>query len=135
MPTTLDYVDQIIRVAGIATETDSTLDELHGLDTDLGLDYFDPVTRTRLAAVNIGENALEKLLSSLPLDDLQRIHALMYAGRDSNSAIDVKKEFSERGESRENMERSIAEKGPSLRTYFDKALEKAKKDRLNINAF
>jgi hypothetical protein len=135
MPTTLDHLERILRVADIATRTDSTLDELHGLDTEFGLNFFDPATRKRMAETNIGEQALEKLLSALPLSDLERIHALMYAGRDRESATYMKGYFSKRNESRKDMERSIAEKRPALRTYFDRALERAKEDGEDPNTF
>jgi len=135
MPTTTDYIDRILRVAEIANRTDATLDELHGLDTELGINFFDPVTWDRMKETNIGEHALAKLLAALPLADLERIHALMYAGRDDESSTYMKAYFLKHQESREDMERSIAEKRPALHTYFNHALQRVLKDGVNVDAF
>ncbi len=135
MTTTTDYIERILRIANIANRTDVTLDEMHGLETEFGVNFSDPLTWKRMADTNIGEQALTRLLPTLPLEDLKRVHALMYAGRDRESATDMKKYFSTRGESRKDMEHSIAEKRLALATYFGRALERARDDGEDVDTF
>jgi hypothetical protein len=135
MTTTTKCIDDLLRIARVANDIAALLDELYGIDEKLGYDFFAANTRERMGARNEGDEALKKFLAGIPLAHLERIHALMYAGRDNESPVVVKDDFLKRGESRSDMERSVAEKRPALRTYFDKALKRVRADGIDLDTF
>lgn len=127
------HIKNIIRIAKIADNTDKSLDELHGLGRDLGVNPFDEKWRERFKETNIADKALHDYLAQLNDDDLSRIQAIMYSGRDNESASVLKESFSKSGHAtRDNMLRSITEKRGSLDVFLKKGLESTRHD-LNID--
>lgn len=132
---TTGYIERLLFVASVANDMDALLDKLHGNDVGLGYDYSEPNIRKRIEASNEGDRALSKYIAELPLEHLERIHALMYAGRDRESPSDLKQSFVTRGIARADMERSVAEKRLNLRTYFENALAQTNVHGVDPNTF
>jgi hypothetical protein len=126
---------------------------------ELGISLLDPDSVAIAYDPNIGDDDLLKFLKSLDTETIRRLHALMYSGREyhpmldvaapdsesepeiesesedesSESAPEFKKYFLE--DSREDMIRTIAEKRPTLRNYFDRALIRASEEGVDLDTF
>jgi hypothetical protein len=134
MKTMTEYVQKIQRIVQIANQTDSTWDELHGINIELGI-ALDEKTLARFREINIGEESLKHLLQSMDLGTLQRLQALMYSGRDGQSAPFIKQDFLSRYETKEDIVSTIMEKRMSLQLYLDRGLEQARKEGVDIDSF
>ena len=130
-----DSIARIRQVARIAKEIDSSLDELHGVSRDLGIDYFNGNWRTRARDANLAALTLETFLAGLGVEDLRRIEALMYSGRGDGSASDLRQQLAENRSSKEEVVRTIMEKRVSFDPYFDRGLDRAKADGIDLDTF
>lgn len=78
---------------------------------------------------------LEKFLAGLGVEDLRRIEALMYSGRGDGSASDLRQQLAENRSSKEDVVRTIMEKRASFDPYFDRGLDRAKADGIDLDTF
>ena len=129
-----EIIERIREIARIARKIDSAHDELYGIGR-LGLDYFDPKTRGRLQAVNAADVELDKLLNSLELDTLRRIEAVMYSGRGDGLAVELRSQLADSHPSKEDVVRTIIEKRVCFDPYFDRGIDRAKADGLDLDTF
>jgi len=108
--------------AGVSTEIADTIEERFGLKLDSG---------------NIlgARAALKALLDEMSDDDVRRIHALMYSGRDGESAQMIKTHYCGTDETRADLIRPILEKIGALAVYLAKATERAEANGLDIDNF
>ena len=134
-PTVADSIVRIRRIARIAGEIDVTLDELHGMDRELGFVMFDEKTMARYRDVNVGLHALTQFLNSLELETLRRIEAIMYSGRDNEPATTLKEQLKLPHETKKDVVRTITEKRMNLDVYFDRGLDRARRDGIDIESF
>lgn len=75
------------------------------------------------------EDCLSSYLNSLPFDTLERIHAIMYAGRENESAKALKFDFRNTENGTVNsMTRAIYEKQNCFIDYFNKGLSIVKSE-------
>jgi hypothetical protein len=135
MSTVVEYINQIIQAADEASVIDAQLDDRYGIDNSLGIDPSAPCIVDRLNAKNGGDEKLKSILRAMSLGDLERIHALMYAGREREPVSYMRDYFRKEGKTRIDMERAVLEKSTALRTYFDNACAKAATDGVDINTF
>lgn len=135
MPTIATHIDRILRVAAIAEKTDASINELHDINTELGLEYFDDKTQARLRETNVAVVVLEAYLETLEIEQLRRIHALMYSGRDGESPSIVKRDFEQRGEGEAELVRTIVEKRLALGTYLPKGILNAQLLGIDVETF
>jgi hypothetical protein len=135
MPSVVDSIGRICRIAKIAEEIDAKLDELHGIDRSVGFVMFEENTMARIHDVNIGVSSLERFLASLDLTTLRRLEALMYSGRDDQPAVQLKEHLKVPHETKEAVVRTISEKRMNLSVYFDRGLDRARRDGIDIESF
>jgi hypothetical protein len=126
-------VDLLIKMARLAEQTSDQLDELHGIDKELGIDFSDEKTRARLNEINVPEEIMREFLEILDDETLHRIHAIMYSGRDNMSPQILKKQFSK--DSKKEVIRTICEKRPALEVYLEKGIDTVNKHGLDIETF
>ena len=126
------HIDTIVRLANEALRHDAILDQVYDI-SPLGVDFSDPDVRARFADINAGKDALAAFINDLTTEDLARIHALMYSGRDNVDAEYFKRHFAD--ESREDFVRTILEKRMSLPVYLTKAVARAKAANLDLDSF
>lgn len=130
-----ECISAIQRMARIANETDKSLEKLHGIEEEF-VSLADPKLHAMFRDVNLGDNALKGFLQQLDLPKLERLQALMYSGRpDEPSAPFLKREFERRGQSKQDIVRAIASKSGSLEMYFARALDRARKENVDIELF
>lgn len=87
------------------------------------------------ADLEVARAAMQTILNEMPEDDIRRIHALMYSGRDGDDAKAVKEHFHGRAETLADLRRTILEKIIALGLYLTKGLERAEADGLDIGNF
>lgn len=135
MKAALEYIiEDIIELAKAADVSDDLKKQAYGMN-DLGLDVFSDDGMAYVSDPNPAVQALKILLSSLELETLQRLQALMYSGRDNDSAIELKKYFLKNNETKGEIVRTIAEKRMNLSVYFKDGLRLAEQQKLNIDRF
>jgi hypothetical protein len=105
-----------------------------GIDDDLGVDLSSDDTLAYFKDQNPGIEALRDFLDSLDVEMLKRLQALMYSGRPNEpDAKFLKQRLGT--EAKEDIVRTMMEKRPSLPTYFWKALDRARREGLDIEKF
>lgn len=135
MKRALEYlIEDIVELAKAADESGELKRQAYGMD-DLGLDPFSDDGAAYMQDTNPFVYTLKIFLNSLELETLQRLQALMYSGRDNDSAVAVKKEFQKRNETKTEILRTIAEKQMNLSVYFGNGLRIAEEHKLNIDRF
>lgn len=135
MKSALEYlIEDIVELAQDADVSDELKRQAYGMN-NLGLDPFSDDGRAYVNDPNPKVETLEILLNSLELETLERLQALMYSGRDRDSAIGLKKYFRDRDEDKEEIVRTICEKRMNLATYFRDGLKLAQEHNLNIDKF
>jgi hypothetical protein len=82
---------------------------------------------------NVPDQQLEQYLNNMPLESLQRVHALMYSGRDIVDARLYREQF--KNETREQLIHPIMEKRSNLAMYLRGGLKQAGKDHLDLGKF
>jgi hypothetical protein len=116
-------IDDIIELARDAEVSDELKRQAYGMD-DLGLDPFSDDGRAYVNDPNPKVETLETFLQ-----------ALMYSGRDRDSAAALKKYFRDRNEDKDEIVRTICEKRMNLGVYFRDGLQLAKDRKLDIDKF
>ncbi len=134
MDTVAKCIARIRRIAKIANDIEVSLDQLHGIDREFGM-KLNEKTLARIGDVNVGERVLERFLDSLDMDTLRRIEALMYSGRDDQSAPALKRELKLPHETKEDVVRTIIEKQMNLDVYLDRGLDRARRDGIDLDSF
>jgi hypothetical protein len=71
----------------------------------------------------------------LDLNTLRRIEALMYSGRGDGTAIELRQQLAESHPLKEDVVRTIMEKRVSFDPYFDRGLDRAREDGLDLDTF
>lgn len=154
-----ECVRRIQELADLGNKAEEQKREAFGMD-ELGISLLDLDSIAMAYDLNVGDEDLLKFLKSLDTETIRRLHALMYSGReyhpmldapapdsdsesetesesedgfDSESAPEFKKFFLE--DSREDMIRTIAEKRPNLRNYFDRALVRSREEGVDLDTF
>jgi hypothetical protein len=135
MSTVAQAIEQIRNLAETAAKLDAELDKRHGIDRTLGVDVFDSKAIERRYATNDGEVRLEEYLNSFDLETLRRIQAVMYSGRDGVPAVDEREVLRETTGTKEDVVRTIMEKRVSFNPYFDRGLDRAKADGIDLDTF
>lgn len=130
-----EHISNIIRLSELAKKTDLTLDDLSNFDRSLGVNLGDPKWHERMKEKNIAEEALKKYLDNLSHDDLERVHAVMYSGRDKVSAKKMKENFSRMNETADDYRRTILQKKTSLKKYLSDGVRLNKQDGLEFDEF
>lgn len=123
----------IHRMAQLANQTDVSLDDLHNFNRDTGVDYFDQGWRDRFSEKNVSEEALKQYLEDLSEEDLSRVHAIMYSGRNNEPAAGIKEDFL--STSRDDKIGKIMEKRSVLDTLLEKGVEHAQQSGINLDSF
>jgi hypothetical protein len=59
----------------------------------------------------------------------------MYSGRDDGSAIELREQLADSHSSKEDVVRTIMEKRVSFDPYFDRGLDRAKADGIDLDTF
>ena len=73
-------------------------------------------------------------MNSIDFDNLRRIEAIMYSGRpNQESARDEKLNLP--AQSKEDVVRTIVEKCRNLDVYFDRGLDRARSEGLDLDSF
>lgn len=134
MKTVAECIARIRRIAKIANDIEVSLDQLHGIDRELGV-TLDEKTMARFGDLNVGLHALERFLNLLDMDTLRRIEALMYSGRDNESAVGLKRELKLPHETKGDVVRTIMEKQMNLDVYLDRGLDRARRDGIDLDSF
>jgi hypothetical protein len=101
----------------------------------LGWRYGGPKTVVRRQATNSAEVELEDYLNTLDIGALRRIEAVMYSGRGDGSAVELLDQLAVSHPSKEDVVRTIMEKRVSFDPYFDRGLDQAKVDGLDLDTF
>jgi hypothetical protein len=135
MSNVAQIIERIRKLARVAARIDSALDELHGINRDLGIRYGDPKTQARIRDTNEAEVELEEFLNGFGLETLRRIEALMYSGRGDGSAVELRGQLALNHETKEDIVRTILEKRVSFDAYFDRGIDRAKADGLDLDTF
>jgi hypothetical protein len=130
-----EIIERIREIAKEAAKIDADLDKLHCINRDLGIRHGDPKEIARRQAINAAEVELEEYLDSLDLDTLRRIEALMYSGRGDGSAVELRQQLAKSHPSKEDVVRTIMEKRVSFDPYFDRGLNRAKADGIDLDSF
>jgi hypothetical protein len=130
-----EIIERIRELARDAAQVDAELDKAHGINRDLGIRYGDPKEIARRQAINAAEVELEEYLDSLDTDTLRRTEALMYSGRGDGPAVELRDQLSTNRHTKEDVVRTIMEKRVSFDPYFDRGLDLAKADGIDLDTF
>lgn len=127
------HIKEICRLATQANSTDDSIDKAHGLNTELGVSLGDENFINRLKEKNILEVALQNYLDQLSKAEIEVIHAVMYSGREDESAIYMKNYFKNQNYQKPDYKRQILERRMNLVTYLSCGVELAKEGSINLN--
>jgi len=128
-------IERIRDLAQTAARIDAELDKRHGIDPKLGMDYFDPKSIARRQETNAGDVKLAEYLNGLDVETLRRIEALMYSGRNGTPAIAERDDLRKNQPTMDDVVRTIMEKRVSFDAYFDRGLDRAKADGIDLDTF
>ena len=129
----VEQIDIISRMTQLANQTEVSLDDLHNFNRDLGICYFDEDWRDRFSEKNVSKEALKQYLEKLSEEDLSRVHAIMYGGRNNESVVGTKEDFLSRN--RSDKIADIIDKCSVLDTYLEKGVELAQEAGVDLNVF
>lgn len=135
MSTVAGIIDRIRELARAVAKIDAELDKRHGIDPKLGVDYFDPKAVEIRYATNTAEVAMEEYLTSLDEETVRRIEAVMYSGRNGTLAVDERNDLRVNNPTKEDVVRTIIEKRLNFDGYFDRGLERARADGIDVDSF
>jgi hypothetical protein len=131
--TTRAHIERILELAYLARQADAELDKRHGSDRKHLVSMSDEKMARIAKDPNVPDQQLEQYLNNMPLESLQRVHALMYSGRDIVDARLYREQF--KNETREQLIHPIMEKRSNLAMYLRGGLKQAGKDHLDLGKF
>ena len=135
MTTVAQAIDRIRGLAQTAARVDAELDKRHGIDPKLGMNYFDPKSIARRQETNSEDVKLAQYLNGFDIETLRRIEALMYSGRNGTPTIDERDDLRKTHPTKDDVVRTIMEKRVSFDAYFDRGLDRAKADGIDLDTF
>jgi hypothetical protein len=136
MSTVAQAIERIRDLAQTAARIDAELDKRHGIDPKLGMDYFDPKSVARRQETNAAKVEMEKYLNTSDTETLRRVEAVMYSGRSGGAAaVDERDVLRENNPRKEDVVRTIIEKRMNFDVYFDRGLDRAKADGIDVDSF
>jgi hypothetical protein len=136
MATVTHIIEKIRELARSAKQLDSVLDKQHGIDRTLGVDIYDEKFVARRYATNIAEDEMEEYLNTLDIEVLRRIQAVMYSGRQgAAAAVDERDVLRANSPTTEDVVRTIMEKRMNFDVYFDRGLERAEAEGVDLDTF
>ena len=123
-------------LARSAEQIDVQLDKQYGIDRTLGVEISDPKARERRYATNSAAEQMEEYLNTLDIEVLRRVQAVMYSGRQgADAAIDERDTLRTTCSTKEDVVRTIIEKRVSFDPYFDRGLDRAMEDGIDLDSF
>jgi hypothetical protein len=78
---------------------------------------------------------IRELLEGVDLETLRRVEALMYSGRGDGSAVELRSLITQNHPTKEDVVRAITEKRSNLDLYFERGIDLAKAEGINLDTF
>ena len=136
MSNVAQIIERLRDLARSAEQIDMQLDKQYGIDRTLGVEISDLKARERRYATNTAADQMEEYLDGFDIEILRRVQAVMYSGRQgADAAVDERDTLRTTCSTKEEVVRTIIEKRASFDPYFDRGLNRAKKDGIDLDTF
>jgi len=136
MSNVAQIIDRLRDLARSAKQIDTQLEKQYGVDRTLGVEISDPKARERRYATNTAAEQMEEYLNTLDIEILRRVQALMYSGRQgADAAVDERDTLRTTCSTKEDVVRTITQKRVSFDSYFERGLDRAKEDGIDLDTF